>query len=130
MEERLQKYLANSGVASRRKCEELILQGKVEVNGKIVTELGTKVNPEKDSIKFDGKARGLKEGHKLGREEGKKIGREEGKKIGREEGEKIGAKKAKIDIVTKLLERNLSISEISEISGISIDEIEQIKKQI
>lgn len=55
MEERLQKYLANSGVASRRKCEELILQGKVEVNGKIVTELGTKVNPEKDSIKFDGK---------------------------------------------------------------------------
>ena len=82
------------------------------------------------TARANGKARGLKEGHKLGREEGKKIGREEGEKIGREEGEKIGAKKAKIDIVTKLLERNLSISEISEISGISIDEIEQIKKQI
>ena len=82
------------------------------------------------TARANGKARGLKEGHKLGREEGKKIGREEGEKIGREEGEKIGAKKAKIDIVTKLLERNLSISEISKISGISIDEIEQIKKQI
>ena len=55
MEERLQKYLANSGVASRRKCEELILQGKIQVNGKIVTELGTKVNPEKDEIKYNGK---------------------------------------------------------------------------
>ena len=42
MEERLQKYLANCGVASRRKAEELIMQGKVQVNGKIVTELGTK----------------------------------------------------------------------------------------
>ena len=46
MEERLQKFLANSGIASRRKCEELILQGKVAVNGKIVTELGTKINTE------------------------------------------------------------------------------------
>ena len=55
MEERLQKYLANSGVASRRKCEELILQGKVEVNGKVVTELGTKINPEEDIVKFNGK---------------------------------------------------------------------------
>ena len=55
MEERLQKYLANSGVASRRKCEDLILQGKIEVNGKVVTELGTKVNPERDIVKFNGK---------------------------------------------------------------------------
>ena len=55
MEERLQKYLANSGVASRRKCEELILQGKVEVNGKVVTELGTKINPEEDIVKVNGK---------------------------------------------------------------------------
>ena len=55
MEERLQKYLANSGVASRRKCEELILQGKVEVNGKVVTELGKKINPEEDIVKFNGK---------------------------------------------------------------------------
>lgn len=55
MEERLQKYLANCGVASRRKCEEYILQGKVKVNGDIVTELGTKINPEKDIIEFENK---------------------------------------------------------------------------
>ncbi len=51
---RLQKYLADAGIASRRKCEELILQGKVEVNGKVVTELGTKVSDE-DIIKYNGK---------------------------------------------------------------------------
>lgn len=55
MEERLQKYLANCGVASRRKCEEYILQGKVKVNGKVVTELGTKINSEKDLIEFENK---------------------------------------------------------------------------
>lgn len=55
MEERLQKYLASCGVASRRKCEELILDGKVKVNGKIVTELGTKVDPQKDVIEYNGK---------------------------------------------------------------------------
>lgn len=55
MEERLQKYLAKCGVASRRKCEEYILQGKVQVNGKTVTELGTKINPQKDKIKFENK---------------------------------------------------------------------------
>lgn len=55
MEERLQKYLAECGIASRRKCEEYIIQGKVQVNGKTITELGVKVNPEKDKITFDGK---------------------------------------------------------------------------
>lgn len=54
-EERLQKYLANNGIASRRKSEEYILDGKVKVNGKIVTELGTKINPKKDVIEFEGK---------------------------------------------------------------------------
>ena len=53
LEERLQKYLANSGVASRRKCEELILAGKVKVNGQTITELGTKVNPQTDTIEFN-----------------------------------------------------------------------------
>ena len=48
MEERLQKYLANCGICSRRKAEELIASGKVSVNGKIVTELGTKINPKVD----------------------------------------------------------------------------------
>ena len=55
MEERLQKYLAECGIASRRKCEEYIIQGKVQVNGKTITELGVKVNTEKDKITFEGK---------------------------------------------------------------------------
>lgn len=55
MEERLQKFLANAGVASRRKSEKIILDGKVKVNGKLVTELGTKVDPEKDVIEVNGK---------------------------------------------------------------------------
>ena len=54
-ETRLQKYMAECGVASRRKCEELISQGKVKVNGKIVTELGTKINPNKDEVVFNEK---------------------------------------------------------------------------
>ena len=54
MEElRLQKYLAEAGIASRRKSEEYILQGRVKVNGKIVTKLGTKVKPDIDKIEFD-----------------------------------------------------------------------------
>lgn len=51
---RLQKYLASCGVASRRKCEEYILEGRVKVNGSIVNELGTKVQ-DGDSILFDDK---------------------------------------------------------------------------
>lgn len=54
MEERLQKYLASSGIASRRKCEEFIIDGRVSVNGKVVTELGVKIDPSKDIVKFDG----------------------------------------------------------------------------
>lgn len=53
--ERLQKYIARSGVTSRRKAEELILDGHVKVNGITVTELGTKVNPENDIITVDNK---------------------------------------------------------------------------
>ena len=55
MEERLQKYLANCGVASRRKCEEYIIQGKVKVNGETITQLGIKINPEKDIVEFENK---------------------------------------------------------------------------
>lgn len=55
MEERLQKFLANQGVCSRRKAELAILDGKVKINGKIVTTLGTKIDTEKDKIEFEGK---------------------------------------------------------------------------
>ena len=51
---RLQKLLAQSGVASRRKCEELMLDGLVEVDGEIVTRLGTKVDPSTAVIRVDG----------------------------------------------------------------------------
>ena len=53
--ERLQKIIAAAGVASRRKAEELITAGRVVVNGNVVTELGTKVDPEQDHIRVDGK---------------------------------------------------------------------------
>ena len=52
---RLQKYLAECGIASRRKAEELILQGKIRVNGKIVTELGTKIMPQIDKVFYNDK---------------------------------------------------------------------------
>lgn len=52
---RLQKYLAECGIASRRKAEEYIKNGKVEVNGKVITELGTKINPNKDIVYFNNK---------------------------------------------------------------------------
>ena len=52
--ERLQKVLAYAGVASRRKAEELIQQGRVTVNGKVITQLGTKVDPDRDEIRVDG----------------------------------------------------------------------------
>jgi pseudouridine synthase len=53
--ERLQKLLSQAGVASRRLAEELIVQGRVQVNGVTVTELGTKADPGADEIKVDGR---------------------------------------------------------------------------
>jgi 23S rRNA pseudouridine2605 synthase len=54
-EERLQKILSHAGVTSRRKAEELIVAGRVSVNGEPVTELGSKADLERDHIKVDGK---------------------------------------------------------------------------
>jgi 23S rRNA pseudouridine2605 synthase len=56
MEIRLQKFLADAGVASRRASEQIILAGRVTINGKVVKELGTKVNPDKDHVSVDGRA--------------------------------------------------------------------------
>ena len=54
-EERLQKILARAGVTSRRKAEEMIVEGRVTVNGTIISELGSKADLERDHIKVDGK---------------------------------------------------------------------------
>jgi 23S rRNA pseudouridine2605 synthase len=51
---RLQKLLAQSGVASRRACEELMLAGRVEVDGEVITRLGTKVDPRSAVVRVDG----------------------------------------------------------------------------
>src|SRR5882724_5002208 len=53
---RLQRYLATAGVAARRKAEDLITAGRVQVNGKVVTVLGTKIDPEHDEVQVDGEA--------------------------------------------------------------------------
>ena len=58
---RLQKFLANAGIASRRKCEEYIEAGLVKVNGQAVFELGTKVTPGKDIVTFRDKEVKLKD---------------------------------------------------------------------
>jgi 23S rRNA pseudouridine2605 synthase len=54
MQERLHKVLANMGIGSRRQCEELVAQGRVSIDGKTVTELGTKVDPRRQRLKVDG----------------------------------------------------------------------------
>lgn len=55
MKERIQKLISAAGVASRRKAEEWIAEGRVRVNGKVVTELGSKADPRRDTITLDGK---------------------------------------------------------------------------
>ncbi len=61
--ERLQKIIAAAGITSRRKAEELITQGRVQVNGKTVSELGVKADPAQDHIKVDGRLLRLPEQH-------------------------------------------------------------------
>ena len=55
MQIRLQKIIADAGITSRRKAEEMIVQGRVTVNGQVTTELGSKADPERDHVKVDGK---------------------------------------------------------------------------
>ncbi len=55
MEQRLQKIIAGAGITSRRKAEQIILEGRVTVNGKAVSKLGSKADPERDHIRVDGR---------------------------------------------------------------------------
>ena len=66
----------------------------------------------------------------IGKEQGEKLGREKGEKIGREQGEKIGRNAKAKEIVQKLLKKKMSLEEISEISGLTIAEIQGIEKEI
>jgi len=61
--ERLQKVMAHAGVASRRKCEQMIAAGRVQVNGETVTEMGSKVDPDRDHIHVDGKPITVRQQH-------------------------------------------------------------------
>lgn len=58
---RLQKFLSQAGIASRRAAEEMIRAGRVSINGKVSTELGVKVNPARDRIEVDGRPVGVAE---------------------------------------------------------------------
>lgn len=61
--ERLQKFMARHGIASRRACENIIARGRVRVNGKTVIEPGTTVDPGRDKVEVDGRALGTAEEH-------------------------------------------------------------------
>ena len=54
MQIRLNKFLASAGVASRRKCDDLIASGKVKVNGEVITKLGLRIDDENDEVEFEG----------------------------------------------------------------------------
>ena len=65
MKLRLQKIIANAGIASRRKAEEMISQGKVSVNGQIITQLGSQFDPDLDHIKVEGRSIRSKKAEKV-----------------------------------------------------------------
>jgi 23S rRNA pseudouridine2605 synthase len=62
-QQRLQKILARAGYGSRRACEQLIVEGRVRVNGQVVTQLGTRADPQRDVIEVDGQRVNLPEKH-------------------------------------------------------------------
>ena len=55
MQQRLQKIIADAGISSRRKAEQIILEGRVTVNGVAVSKLGSKADPDRDHIRVDGR---------------------------------------------------------------------------
>ena len=78
------------------------------------------------SARANGKERGLKQGKEIGLQQGKEIGLQQGKEIGLQQGEQIGSYSKAKEIAKKLLKRKLPLKDISEISGLSIDEIKKL----
>ena len=87
-------------------------------------------NAEEEHRKMEETARlyGIEQGKVIGIEEGKVIGIEEGKVIGIEEGKNIGITEGKKEIAIKLLEKNMTLEEISEITDLSMEEIKMLKE--
>ncbi len=115
-----QSALATARAIGKERGEKL---GRKE-GEKLGREKGEKIGREQ------GEKIGREQGEKIGREQGEKIGREQGEKIGREQGEKIGRDAKAKEIVQKLLKKKMSLEEISEISGLTIAEIQGIEKEI
>ena len=109
-----------------------VLTGEEEV--KRLAELRLMSKLEENSALATARAKGTEEGLKQGKEEGLKQGKEEGLKQGKEEGLKQGKeeglKQGKIEIAKKLLEINISINRIKDTTGLTYEEIEEIKKNI
>ena len=119
----LKEYEVLTGDEEVKRLAEIRLMSKLEENSALATarEKGTK-----EGLKIgreEGVKQGREEGVKLGREEGVKLGREEGVKLGREEGVKLGQKQEKIEIAKKMKEKGSSVAEISELTGLTIEEI-------
>ena len=87
------------------------------------------MNTERDTYNQIEYARetGREEGHKVGKEEGLKVGREEGHKEGIKEGRAEGAKQKSFDIAKRMLEKGIDIETISELTGLTAEEVSMLK---
>ena len=77
-----------------------------------------------------GREEGLKEGHKKGHKEGKEEGLKEGHKKGRAEGREEGAKQKSFDIAKRMLEKGIDIETISELTGLTAEEVSRLKERL
>ena len=112
-------YNVLTGDEEVKRLAEIRLLSVMEENSALETakQVGTEIGME----------HGLKEGKKKGLKEGKEQGLKEGKQQGLKEGKQQGLKEGKIEIAKKLLSKNIDIKEISNITGLPIDEIERLK---
>ena len=81
----------------------------------------------RESGREAGREEGLKEGHKKGHKEGKEEGLKEGHKKGRAEGREEGAKQKSLDIAQRMLEKGIDIATISELTGLTVEEVSMLR---